>query len=558
MGTVFKLYATQLKVRFGISILKYNLKTKKSNILKTIGFVLLMLFVGVEIIGGYSFLCYKLFGVASLINHPEIIISLAYVASQVITLIFGLFFILGIMFFAKDSEFLSSLPLPQWKVFCSKFLLVYTNEIVIALAITAPPVIIYGIGTSASLLFYLKALFVMIFLPFIPLAIASLISMLLMGVVSRTKHRDAISIVVGLFFIVALVAGPNLFVSQMPTSGVSQSIANLLQSSDGFIKMIGSYFPPSIWASLGVTSQSGSLINIALFVLTSLVALIIVVIISSKIYYTGALSQLETIKKQRANSRKSLSFETGSPTMAIFMREWKLLLRTPIYALNSLTTVIIGPIVLLLPSIRGGSVKNPLLNQLYGLIDGGSAIYVIFGLALAGTIFAALNPAASTIYSREGKTFWISKTLPITPKKQVTAKLLSAFSLSAISSVVTIVTATICYNLPAYLAIGALVLSIIVILALTIANVIVDLIHPKLNWNSQQEAIKQNWNVLFGIGAELLLMLPIVGLILLLAAFNVPLIINGAAVLLLSIIVAVVLYRVLINMSDWAYNRIEQ
>jgi ABC-2 type transport system permease protein len=558
MGTVFKLYATQLKVRFGISILKYNLKTKKTNILKTFGFIILMFFVGVELIGSYSFLCYKLFGVVSLINHPEIIISFAYVASQVITLIFGLFFILGIMFFAKDSEFLSSLPLPQWKVFCSKFLLVYTNEIFITLAITAPPVIIYGIGTNASFLFYLKALFVMIFLPFIPLAIASLISMLMMGVVSRTRHRDAISIVAGLFFIVALILGQNIFVSQMPTSGISQSISNLLQSSDGFIKLIGRYFPPSIWASLGVTAQSGSLSNIALFVLTSLAALTVVVFVSSKVYYAGALSQLETVKRQRPSSRKRLSFETASPLMAIFMREWKLLIRTPIYALNSLTTVILGPLVVLLPIFSSKSAIAPLLKQLTDLINAGSGIYVIFGLALAGIIFAALNPASSTIYSREGKTFWISKTLPITPQKQATAKLLSAFSLATISSVVTIVAAAICYSIPAYLAIGALILSLLVLFSLTVASVIVDLIHPKLNWNSQQEAIKQNWNVLFGIGAELLIMILIVGMIILLAIFNVPLIINGAAVLLLSVIVAIVLYRILINMSDWAYGRIEQ
>src|SRR5659263_178797 len=137
MRAVFKLYATQLKVRLGVSVLKYNLINKKTNLLKTLGLMLLMLFAGVELIGGYSFICYKLFGVTKLINHPEIIISFAYVASQVITLIFGLFFILGIIFFAKDSEFLSSLPLPQWQVFSSKFLLVYTNEIILTLVITA-------------------------------------------------------------------------------------------------------------------------------------------------------------------------------------------------------------------------------------------------------------------------------------------------------------------------------------------------------------------------------------------------------------------------------------
>ena len=557
MRAVFKLYATQLKVRLGVSVLKYNLINKKTNLLKTLGLMLLMLFAGVELIGGYSFICYKLFGVTKLINHPEIIISFAYVASQVITLIFGLFFILGIMFFAKDSEFLSSLPLPQWQVFSSKFLLVYTNEIILTLVITAPPVIIYGIGTGVGVLFYLKAFLILLFLPCIPLAIASLLSMLLMGAVSRTKHRDAISIVAGLFFIVAMIVGQNLLVSKMPSAGMSQSIANLLQSSDGFIKLIGRYFPPSIWAVLGVTSQTNSLFNIAAFVLVSLAALLIIVFVSSKIYYAGALSQLETMKQQRSNSRKKLSFQTDSPLMAIFMREWKLLIRTPIYALNSLSIVILGPIVILLPAFSSRTTISPLLKQLTDITNSGFGMYVIFGLALAGILFAAINPAASTIYSREGKTFWISKTIPITPRQQVTAKLLSAFSLSAATAILTIIAAAICYGISVYLAVGAIVLSLIISFALTAVNVIVDLIHPKLIWNSQQEAIKQNINVLFGIGAELLIIAPIVGVVLLFSMLNAPLILNGAIVLLLSIILAVVLYRVLINISDWAYSRIE-
>jgi ABC-2 type transport system permease protein len=558
MGTVFKLFAAQLRARLGISVIKYNIKTKKSYILKVMGFALLILLLGVEFIGGYSFLCYKFFGVTALINHPEIIISFAYVAAQVVTLIFGLFFILGIMFFAKDSEFLASLPVPQWQVFSSKFLMVYLYELILTLAITAPPVIIYGIGTNSGVLFYVKAFIVLIFLPFLPLAVASLLSLLLMGAVSRTKHRDAISIVAGLFFVVAIIVGQSIFTAQMPSTGISKSITNLLQSSDGFINLIGRFFPPSIWASLGVTSQSGSLFNIAIFVLVSIAAFIVIVYVSSKIYYAGALSQLESAKSKHSSPNKRFSYETGSPMFAIFIREWKMLIRTPVYALNSLTTVIIGPLIVLLPAFGSKSSMDPLMKQLSGLSDSGHGMFVMFGLALAGVIFAALNPAASTVYSREGKTFWISRTLPVTPQLQVTAKLLSVFSLSAATAILTIIAAAVCYGISAYLAFGAVVLSVIVSFALTAVNVIVDLLHPKLNWNSQQEAIKQNMNVLLGIGAELIVVLVIAGISVLLSRLNAPLALNGAVVLLISIIAAVVLYKVLVHISGSAYDRIEQ
>ncbi|MDR3645414.1 MAG: hypothetical protein P4M02_10115 [Clostridia bacterium] len=556
MREVFMLWFTQLRARFGFSVMRYNLHHDKKKFFKSVGILALVVFALAEMIGVYAYLCHALYGVAASIGHPEALISLGIVAAQLMTLVFGLFYILGALFFAKDSELLASLPVKQWKVFCSKMLYVYAGELGVSLCIITPVSVIYGIGGGLGALFYLKMLLALIFLPAIPLAIASLISMLLMGVVSRTRHRDMITTVLSFVFVLAIVVGQNLFTSQLSKSGTGQTAAKLLQSGDGLIRMIGRYFPPSIWASLGVTQTgSDSAVNLLLFVGISIAAIVVSVLLAGRIYYAGSLAQLET--NGRSRKQRRLSFAAGSPAMAIFMREMRILLRTPVYALNSLFTVVLGPVVLLMPMFSSGTSNSADMTKLFAMIGSGKGYYVIFALSGISLLFAMINPAASTVYSREGRTFWLSKAMPVTPALQARAKLLACYSVAAATAIMTIIAASVTFRVPALYALGAVVFSAVISLALTAVNMLIDLLRPKLEWESPQEAIKQNMNVMLGMGAGLLTIgvLAGAGWLLMLASASPELI--AAAVFVLACVLSVVLCRVVVNEAAHAYRRIE-
>lgn len=554
MSTVLKLYSTQLKMRLRSFMQKLSFGSKGKKNYKSLLMLFVLLIAGFEIIGGYSYLIYK---INELSPTPEVIISLSFVLAQLITLIFGLFFILGMMFFAKDSEFLASLPIEPWKVFSSKLMLVYTSEILVTLVFAAPPIIIYGTSTGSGIIFYIKALLIVLFLPFIPLAMASFLSLSLMGVVSKTRHRDKIALVAGVVLIIAIVVGQNLLTRYMTSSGFLESAEKLIQRSDGIVRIIGRAFPPSIWASVGVTSKTNALFNSAIFIIVSIAAFAVVILVSSKIYYAGALSHLEASKSKKSRKNTKLNFTVSSPSKAIFVREWKLLLRSTIYALNSLITIILGPVMIALFSFSSDSQMPSLTDYILPFIEDGRGLYVVFGLTLAGVLFAGINPAAATTISREGKNFWLSKTIPINAEVQVKAKFFAVLSISALTALTTITTVAILFKIPFLIAIQALVLATIITTALTCSNIIIDLLRPKLKWDTEQEAIKQNMNVILAMGAQILLLLVLGGVSALLFKLKASLIVNGAVVFVLSSIITLVLYQAVIKISQYAFDKIE-
>lgn len=553
MTALLKLYSVQFKIRWRAFFQAMTLFNKGKLNFKALFMIFAIIVAGAEIIGGYAYIIYKVFVLSP---APEIIISLSFLFSQIITLIFGLFFILGMLFFAKDSEFLASLPVEPWKVFSSKLLLVYTNEIMVTLAFAIPPILIYGIGTGSGIIFYLKALLITLFLPMIPLAISSLLSLLMMNFVSRTKHRDAIVMILSFALILGIVAGQNLLTRYMTSAGFLESAEELLRRSDGIMRIIGRAFPPSIWASIGATSETDALANTALFILASIAAFVLITIISSKIYYAGALSHLETVKRSSSKKNSKINFTQSSPTMAIFALEWKTIIRSTTYALNTLIPVVMGPVMiaLMLHTYEG---QVGVVEQVMPLLETDKYILVIYGLALAGILFAGMTPASATTISREGKTFWLFKAMPVSPKVQVRSKLLADLSISYLAVFTTIGTAAFIFKMPILIVFQSLVLALVATFAINCANVIIDLIRPKLKWDTEQEAVKQNMNVVLGMGAMLLILLILGGASFLLLKLKVAPLVNGIAVLILSIVIASALYQLLMKFAEKTFEQIE-
>lgn len=163
------------------------MKNDKKAVWKTIGIGLAVLLGVGEIIWLYSYLMYQLYMGGSTLNTPQIVITMAAVVTGLMVFFFGIFHILSALFLAKDTEFLASLPISQGKVFLSKFLMVLLAEYPITLLLMLPPVIIYGVGQNAGIMYYLLAVLCIIMIPLVPLVISAFLSLLLMKIVSRSK-----------------------------------------------------------------------------------------------------------------------------------------------------------------------------------------------------------------------------------------------------------------------------------------------------------------------------------------------------------------------------------
>lgn len=497
MRNLMLLLKLQINAQYGISTAFRQWKTEKRIPWKGLGLAAIMILSFGILLAMYSFLMWGLYKGALTIHAPQMIITLGAVTGGTIILFFGLFYLISALFLAKDSEFLTSLPVRQESVFASKFLLVLLAEYPFALAFMLPPILIYGAGDSKGLLYYLVSLFCIVLLPLFPLVISAFLALLLMNVVAHSRHRDLITLVGSSLLLVLFMGGQFYLTSRMPEDE-QQFILTLMQTGNGIVEFMGRVFPPAVWLTKALASTGPeALINFLYLVAVSVVSSAIVYFLAAFIYQKGAVATMEAEQKQ---SRKKLTYQSASPILILFKIEWRLLIRTPIYAMNSLIMIFIAPMLLLLPMMGGNFASDPELKIIFDAIrDGKSAAFVMLVLTAFITLITLINPAISSTFSREGNCFWMLKNIPVPPATQVYGKFWAGYSISFLGSLFAVIVSAFSFQIPLDMCFLILLLCAFALIPVNVAGILIDLLRPKLVWNNAQEAIKQNANVLFAM-----------------------------------------------------------
>lgn len=555
MRKFISLLKLQINARYGLSNVLYNIKSDKKALWKSIGMGLVILIAMAEIIGIYTFMMLQLYKGAVSINAPQVVLTMAAVASGIIVLIFGIFYILSTVFLAKDTELLTSLPLPQGSVFLSKFALVLLGEYPFAFFLMIPPVIIYGIGQNMGVIYYLLAIICTLFIPLVPLVISALLSLFLMNIVGRSRHRDLITIIGSIILLVGIFLGQNYLISQMPDNE-QEFLIELLKSSNAIVEFMGRAFPPAIWITKILSgTMSEALINLAYLLIVSLGAFGLVYFIASFIYQRGATAQFET---GASTGKAKLSYKSSSQILTIFKIEWLTILRTPIYALNSLVMVFMAPLLMMLPLFGGNLANDPDLQFLYQLIENGESTPLL-PLIVAGliTVFVLINPAVSSTFSREGKNIWILKNIPVKPEIQVYGKLLAGYSISFIAAVLSAFMAMLSFRVPVVTTIMVVILTSAALVPISALGIYIDLMRPKLIWNNPQEAIKQNFNVVIAmlLGFVMVTVFGVIGYFITTFGLNTFAVFGIMLIIILAF--SYLSIMVLKNAAEGAYRKIE-
>ena len=555
MRKFISLLKLQINARYGLSNVLYNIKSDKKALWKSIGMGLVILIAMAEIIGIYTFMMLQLYKGAVSINAPQVVLTMAAVASGIIVLIFGIFYILSTVFLAKDTELLTSLPLPQGSVFLSKFALVLLGEYPFAFFLMIPPVIIYGIGQNMGVIYYLLAIICTLFIPLVPLVISALLSLFLMNIVGRSRHRDLITIIGSIILLVGIFLGQNYLISQMPDNE-QEFLIELLKSSNAIVEFMGRAFPPAIWITKILSGTfTEAMVNMAYLLIVSIGAFGLVYFIASFIYQRGATAQFET---GASTGKTKFSYKSSSQILTIFKIEWLTILRTPIYALNSLVMVFMAPLLMMLPLFGGNLANDPDLQFLYQLIENGESTPLL-PLIVAGliTVFVLINPAVSSTFSREGKNIWILKNIPVKPEIQVYGKLLAGYSISFIAAVLSAFMAMLSFRVPVVTTIMVVILTSAALVPISALGIYIDLMRPKLIWNNPQEAIKQNFNVVIAmlLGFVMVTVFGVIGYFITTFGLNTFAVFGIMLIIILAF--SYLSIMVLKNAAEGAYRKIE-
>lgn len=496
MNRILLLTKIFLKSGFG-----ENRRVSKKKSDSKLVFIILAVFALPMFMFGVGTMMFMMYEGLKIIHQEGLLIGLGYNLVSVMIFIFGMMSVISIFYFSRDLSYILPLPFRSHEITIAKLITVLIYQYLLEAAILIPILGIYGVFSHAGFMFYLVAVVCFLLLPILPLVYCSIIAMLLMRFTNLSKHKDGFRIVTGLFAIFFGV-GVNFFTQRMGSSNgeEAQMLANAIGGEkNSLMSGISNFF---ITSKIGAYATIGGdttkvLINLGLFILVNILALALFVVIADSLYLKGAVGSSESFSKRKSLNQEELEKGTNmrTPLVACAWKEFWILLRTPAFLLNCISTIVIIPVVLIMPLLGQGNISIALGKARY--IFQNTEVYPIILAVIFGVVIflTATNPTASTAISREGENIYVAKFLPISYETQIMAKVLVSVFINGALVVIMLIGLLVVGASP-ILVLFAAIISVLVTTFLGMIGVLVDLAAPKLLWDDEQKAVKQNLNPL--------------------------------------------------------------
>lgn len=494
------------------------------------------------------------------LNMPETPVQLLCYAASFTVLVFALPYVVSVFFLSSDLETLLPLPLKPWQIIGAKFTAVLIYEYLIIALFILPPFIGYGFEAQGGVLFWLFMILVVLVLPVIPLIYASLIAILMMRVFKNIKNKEMISTVCS-FLMIFIICGASMMVNRTPDAA---QMANLVIANKNLLDKLNIIFPNLTFA--GDALVHSSIVSMLLFILLAGVFLVIFLFIADRIYFGGVMGMQEVTSKRKKMSQteKESYSRSKSPVKAYAIKEFKLLFRTPVYFMNCLMTPLIFPLLIGIPiiiSLAGSKVSLlPILTQLASTA-GNTVTAVLLLLSFVLPIFIGGScMVTSTCISREGQGYIFMKYIPMSIRDQLRAKILNGFLICLAATlpytIICTVLGLVLLNANFLVIILCPVITVLTLLMINYAALWADLTNPKLIWESEQAAVKQNFTATI-----LLFAVWIVGFAMAGGAFALYIILGLPSILIalfFCIVLGILLFVIRNGVYSYGAKRIEE
>ena len=508
--------------------------------------MILVMVVGLE---------FLLFEGLKAIGQPELLLSMALTVVMAGMVFMSFFYVLTSLYYGRDTSFLASLPVTSRTVFGTKLTEILLGETGIASLALLPAIILYGLHVQAGVGYYVSALLVALTSAMIPVAVVTLLATLIVKLTGGSRHRDAVMMIYSVLIMVVVLTVEFSVMGRVPEDAGMAYFVQLMLDRQMLMRQVAQAFPPSWWAMQGLMGNAGSLLG---YLTCAMGAYGMVWLLMGGGYLSRTLSLTENTVRRRARKRGEI--RPHRPLTTLFLREWREILRTPVYAYNCLTGCIIMPLMLVGMYFGGREAADAdslsvMLVVVQGMLSQVPQAYLFLGLVAVITFVCCINPAVDTAVSREGGRHMLSRILPVSTRTQLQAKLLMGMTINLISALVGAVM-FICM-LPSFtpVIVLALLFSQVTNWGLSSFSLALDAARPKFHWRNEMQAIKQNGNIALGMLISfLLLIVPTVAFFLL---GGLSLGLRTAAVVGICVLESLIGYVILMRVADTTYARME-
>ena len=444
-------------------------------------------------------------------NYETIGLEFMCILLCVFTFIFSFNVILNELYFTGDIENLLPLPLKPREIVGAKIASIFCAESLVQLLVIFFSVIGFFFALGLSFKNFLLGILGMITLPMIPIIYCSIISLLIMSFTRFIRNKETIR-KVGLVFVLAVLMLFVYFLGVLQNFDLELYIEGFVNGDQTFLHVMRGILPHiNLFIDILVT---GSIRSMLLYILVNIGFIVVLLGLADVCYFKGVvgLSSKDTeSKKSSSNILNNIKVE--NPTNSYFKKEIFTLFRTSSYFLNCILINFIWPIfVYVICKLKFPDLTLSKLKNLVTSTDNNTLIIIFMFVIGVSILLPALNSIASSSFSREGKNFYFMKYIPMDYSSQVYVKLLVSFIIAFIGVNV--------FSLIFYLVIGLkvstafifLIISFLAILFICSLGIIIDSINPKLVWDDELNALRENSNNFIVMGISIFMFIVLAGL----------------------------------------------
>ncbi len=404
---------------------------------------------------------------------------LSTVASLLI-LVLGFFTAGRQIFGQKGYDILASMPLRAPSIVLSRFAVMYLADLGLTLAVMLPGMAVYGICARPAWWFYPIMLLGTLLLPAIPLVLAILLGTLILAVSSRMKHKSLVQSVLMILLVVGGLAGS----LHMGASSEGASIEQLTELAGTVGGVIETVYPPAGW--LGEAALRLDWMRLGVFLLVSAALLVGMALITSGCFH-GIVRRLG-----RHNARHDYTLGTlasRSLLRALYLREAKRYLSSPVYVTNTIVGPLMGAIMAIALCVTG-------IDTIEGALPIPVDVAGLWPFVLSA-VFSMMTTTSCSI-SMEGRQFWVVKSLPIPTKLWLDSKLLLNLSLIAPFYLVAAVAMVIARRPTPLELLWLLLIPASVIVFAVVLGISINLKLHSFDWEKEETVVKQSLPAMLG------------------------------------------------------------
>lgn len=422
-------------------------------------------------------------------GYLNLILMSAMVLSTMFSFFTSVYKAQGVLFSSRDFETLMSLPIKPSIILASKMIeLLLLNYLFVAL-VTIPPSIVYFMKSDVSILFFIYLFIGIVFIPLIPIVMASVVAFALSYISSKMKHK-ALILNIGTLVIVVII--------MMGSFKMDKIINMVIANSASIVEGIKNVYPPSYYFTDALSNLN--LLSMIKFILWSIIPFVLFLLIFGRSFKSINLRLGETFKK---SNYKLTALKNNTLRGALIKKEFKRYFSSSVYVTNTLVGIVLVTVAAVACLIMGGDfmldqmaqssdadlrLMAPLLKQVMQFTP---LIILSFGVGLTCTTGSSI--------SLEGKNLWILKSSPIEVKDIFISKIAVNIILLVPAMIIDAIMLSIAFDLTLINFIWTILIPTLLTILISMGGLLINLYFPKLDWTSEVQVVKQSLSSMISI-----------------------------------------------------------